>query len=144
MVTNHKHAGLGRALAVLLIAVGTGAAGTAVPAVEKAPAADAPLVVSEARTLAPEGGRNPTVAWDRRSEAVYLAWAQEIPGSVPQGKDGKKADPRLEVRIARSDDGGRSFAPPVVASRAGRPGRVLHGEPDAGGRGPQGRGVCAL
>jgi len=49
---------------------------------------------------------------------VYLAWAQD-PGTVPQGKDGKKADPRLEVRVARSDDGGRSFAPPVMASSPG-------------------------
>ncbi len=114
MVTNHKHAGLGRALAILVIAVGAGAAGTAVPAVENAPAAAAPLVVSEARTLTPKGGRNPTVAVDHRSGAVYLAWAQEVPGPAP--KQGKKADPALQVRVARSDDGGRSFGLPVVAN----------------------------
>jgi hypothetical protein len=98
------------------IAVCACAAGTAAPAVEQAPAA-APLVVSEARTLAREGGRNPTLASDRRSGAVYLAWAQEIPGTARKDTDGKKTDPTLEVRVARSDDGGRSFGPPVVASR---------------------------
>ncbi len=117
MVTNHKHAELGRALAVLLIAAGAG--GTAVPAVENAPPAAAPLVVSEARTLAREGGRNPTVASDRRSGTVYLAWAQEVPRPAKKDKDGKKADPWLEVRVARSDDGGRSFGPPVVVSSPG-------------------------
>ncbi len=39
-----------------------------------------------------------------------------MPGTAPKDKDGKKADPKLEVRVARSDDGGRSFGPPVVAS----------------------------
>ncbi len=112
MITTPKHAGLGRALTVLLIAAGAAAA----PAAEKAPTAAAPLLLSEARTLAREGGRNPTVASDRRSGAVYLAWAQEVPGAAAKGKDGKKADPRLEVRVARSDDGGKSFGPPVVAS----------------------------
>ena len=109
MVTKPKHA-----LTVLLVSVGAVTAGTQAPAVEKAPA-PAPLVRSEARTLAHEGGRNPTVAWDRRSGTVYLAWAQEVPATAQKDKD-RKADPRLEVRVARSDDGGRSFGPPAVAS----------------------------
>ena len=80
MVTKPKHA-----LTVLLVSVGAVTAGTQAPAVEKAPA-PAPLVLSEARTLAHEGGRNPTVAWDRRSGTVYLAWAQEVPGNCSEGQ----------------------------------------------------------
>ncbi|MGH8659501.1 MAG: sialidase family protein [Gammaproteobacteria bacterium] len=82
--------------------------------VERAPAAAPPLAVSKTLTLTPKGGRNPTVAADQRSGAVYLAWAQEIPGETV--KQGKKVDPVLQVLVARSDDGRRSFGPPVVVN----------------------------
>ncbi|MGH8474125.1 MAG: sialidase family protein, partial [Gammaproteobacteria bacterium] len=81
---------------------------------EKAPAAGPPLAVSKTLTFTPKGGRNPTVAMDQRSGAVYLAWAQEVTG--PVDKQHKKTDPVLQVLLARSDDGGRSFGPPVVAN----------------------------
>lgn len=66
MITRPENARLRRAFAILLIAAGP-AAGAALP-VDKPPAT--PLVVSAARALAPEGARNPTVAFDRRSGAV--------------------------------------------------------------------------
>jgi len=62
------------------------------------------LILSESVTVKQEGGRNPTVAVCPRSGTVYLAWAQEVPGTAPKDTDGKKADPRLEVRVARSGD----------------------------------------
>ena len=76
------------------------------------------LALSETLILKQTGGRNPTVAVDRQSGAVYLAWAQEAPGaqSEPAQKKGKKADPKLEVLLARSDDGGRHFGAPVVVN----------------------------
>ena len=117
MVTKSEAVGQRRALGVLLVAAVMGAASAAGSAVEKAPTGSH-LQVSEARTLVSEGGRNPTVASDRRSETVYLAWAQEVPGNPEVGKEGKKADPRIEVRVSRSEDGGRGFGPPVVASSA--------------------------
>ena len=104
---------------LLLMGIGLATANVWAEAAPTAQAAAAPLTLSESLTVKQEGGRNPTVAVCPRSRTVYLAWTQEIPGTVPQGKDGKKADPRLEVRVARSDDGGRSFAPPVVASAPG-------------------------
>ncbi len=81
-----------------------------------APAAVAPLVLSEALTLKQAGGRNPTVAVDRRAGTVYLAWAQEVPEAppAPPEKNGERADPKLQVLLARSDDGGRRFETPVV------------------------------
>jgi hypothetical protein len=74
------------------------------------------LVASETRMVSQSGGRNPTVAVDRRSGAVYLAWAQEPP--VPADQTARHAERRLEVLVARSGDGGRSFSAPVVASAA--------------------------
>ena len=62
------------------------------------------MILSESVTVKQEGGRNPTVAVCPRSGTVYLAWAQEVPGTAPKDTDGKKADPRLEVRVARSGD----------------------------------------
>lgn len=83
-----------------------------------APAAVPPLVLSETLTLRQAGGRNPTVAVDRRAGTVYLAWAQEVPGAppAPLEKNGERADPKLQVLLARSDDGGRHFGPPVVVN----------------------------
>lgn len=80
--------------------------------------ASAPLVVSEAIMVEPEGARNPTVAVDRRTGTVYLAWAQEGPGAPPEAsvKNGKKPDAKLQVLLARSDDGGRHFGTPVVVN----------------------------
>ncbi len=72
-------------------------------AVEKAPAAGPPLAVSKALILTPKGRRNPTIAADRHSGAVYLAWAQEVPG--PAAKQGKKADPgRGSGHVGRRDE----------------------------------------
>jgi hypothetical protein len=71
------------------------------------------LAVSDARTVAT--GRNATVAVDRRTGAVYLAFATEVADAAPPA-NGKKADPKLEARLARSTDGGRSFGPSVVVS----------------------------
>ncbi len=100
--------------AILLVIAALCGSSPAALDVEKAPAAGPPLAVSNTLTLTPKGGRNPTVAADRRSGAVYLAWAQEVPG--PAAKQGKKADPVLQVLVARSDNGGRSFGPPVVVN----------------------------
>ncbi|MCI0668384.1 MAG: glycoside hydrolase [Methylococcaceae bacterium] len=76
------------------------------------------LILSDAVLIGPSGGRNPNVAVDPNTGAVYLAWAQEVIDAVaaPPLKDGKKADPKLEVRLARSDDGGRHFGAPVVVN----------------------------
>lgn len=93
-------------------------------AAKKAPAAKSlALEASTALMLAPQGARNPTVAVDARSGTVYLAWAQELPGPADEpGKPadpGEKADPVLQAQVARSDDGGKSFGPPVPANPPG-------------------------
>ncbi len=81
-----------------------------------------PLSISKPLSLRPEGGLNPTAATDAASGAVYLAWAQEAPAPHGQGSEHEaqgsehKEDPVLQVLVARSDDGGRSFAEPVVAN----------------------------
>jgi nucleotide-binding universal stress UspA family protein len=103
-----------------LIGVALAALGAGAPWAEEAvPGLSSPaLVLSEAIALAPAGGRNPTVAVDRRTGAAYLAWAQEVAGAAPQApaKKGMKPDPKLEVLLARSDDGGRHFGTPIVVN----------------------------
>ena len=75
------------------------------------------LAVSDAMTIETQGSHNATVAVDRRTGAVYLAWAKEVAdAAAPAPATGKKADPRLEARLARSTDGGRSFAASVAVS----------------------------
>jgi hypothetical protein len=96
--------GSGAALAVLLLA-------------PDATPGTAPLVASETRIVSQAGGRNPTVAVDPRSGAVYLAWAQEHPGAAK--KDANGPEHTLQVLVARSDDGGRRFGPAVVVSADG-------------------------
>ncbi|MGH8614742.1 MAG: sialidase family protein [Gammaproteobacteria bacterium] len=109
--THARSAGL---FAILLVTAALCGPNPAALAVEKAPAARPSLAVSKTLTLTPEGARNPTVAADQRSGALYLAWAQEVPG--PPAKQGKKADPVLQVLVARSDDGGLHFEPPVMVN----------------------------
>ncbi len=74
------------------------------------------LAVAAPITLAPASARNPTVAVDGRTGTVYLAYAREIPGAAPlaTARQLKRPDPKLEVVLARSDDGGRSFGAPVT------------------------------
>lgn len=72
------------------------------------------LSLSEPVTVVPDGALNPTTAFDPKSGAVYVAWAEEIPGAAqPEGKD-----QQVRAVVARSDDGGRTFSGPVVASGA--------------------------
>ncbi|MGH9024224.1 MAG: sialidase family protein [Acidimicrobiia bacterium] len=52
---------------------------------------------------------------DPASKAVYLSWAKEMPAR-PVPKGAKEADPLLQAVVARSDDGGKTFGQPVVAS----------------------------
>lgn len=103
-------------LAVLGILLAAAACGSnpAERTEDNAPASAQPLAISKTLTLNPKDGRNPTAGIDQRSGAVYLAWAQEVPGRA--AKNGKKADPVRQVLVARSDDRGRSFNPPVAAS----------------------------
>jgi hypothetical protein len=74
------------------------------------------LVVSTPKSIEPANARNPTVAVDRSTGTVYLAWAREVPGAAPMptARQHKRADPKLEVVLARSDDGGKSFGPGIV------------------------------
>ncbi|MGH9022329.1 MAG: sialidase family protein, partial [Acidimicrobiia bacterium] len=82
------------------------------------------LALSEPLTVLPEGGLNPTVVVDAASSAVYAAWAQEVPhakGAAHEeeaSQDDSHGDPVLQVVVARSQDGGKTFADPVVASPA--------------------------
>lgn len=99
-----------------------GGGGTAATSAEKgrvvagdeiaAPAELAGLSLSEPTVVAPAGALNPTTAYDPKSGAVYVAWAEETPGTAqPEGKD-----QQVRAVVARSDDGGRTFSAPVVAS----------------------------
>ncbi len=47
------------------------------------PAKLAALSLAEPNVVAPAGARNPTVAFDPSSGAIYLAWAREVPGPTP-------------------------------------------------------------
>ncbi len=77
-----------------------------------APTELAGLTLSEPTVVAPAGALNPTTARDPTSGAVYVAWAEEVPGAAqPEGKD-----QQVRAVVARSDDGGNTFAAPVVAS----------------------------
>ncbi|EAR20299.1 sialidase/neuraminidase family protein [Nitrococcus mobilis] len=58
-------------------------------------------------TLQQAGGVDPTLAFDGRTGALYVAWARRT--------DAAETAP-LEVVVARSDDGGHRFADPVVVS----------------------------
>lgn len=104
-----------RLLVLLMASASASAAGLEVAPLAQAIAAPS-LVLSEPLTLKREGARNPTAAIDRRSGVLYLAWAQEVPGPAAKEKDDKKIDPKLQVLLARSTDGGRQFGPPVVVS----------------------------
>jgi hypothetical protein len=105
---------------IALAAIAGIAAAAAAPAAvgaENAPK----LARSEPITLSPKGGHGATVAVDPRNGAVYLAWAQKDAEAPKTGEASKhsKSDASLRVLVARSDDGGRSFGAPVVASRPG-------------------------
>ncbi|MGH9003170.1 MAG: sialidase family protein, partial [Acidimicrobiia bacterium] len=78
-----------------------------------APEELAELTLSPLLDVVPEGGMNPTTAYDPKSGAVYLAWAETIPG-VPQPVAGH--DQEVRAVVVRSDDGGKTFSAPVVAS----------------------------
>ncbi|MCO6440369.1 MAG: exo-alpha-sialidase [Nitrococcus mobilis] len=92
----------------------------ALAVVEVAPAAQAAaaaLELSEPVTLTRADARNPTMAVDRRSGTVYLAWAQETPGTDAAAKGGEQGDdPEVQALLARSEDGGRRFGAPVVVN----------------------------
>jgi hypothetical protein len=81
-------------------------------------AVDPSLVLSEASAVGQKSGRNPTLAFDSHSGTVYLAWAQEVRAAPSDAASapGKKHDPKLQVLLARSQDGGRHFGAPVVVS----------------------------
>ncbi|MGH9042912.1 MAG: sialidase family protein [Acidimicrobiia bacterium] len=77
-----------------------------------APAKLAELSTSSPVAVVPDGALNPTTAYDPKSKAIYVAWAEEIPGAAqPDGKD-----QQVRAVVARSDDGGKTFSAPVVAS----------------------------
>ncbi len=73
------------------------------------PAQLAGLSLADPAVAVPAGARNPTVALDRGSGVVYLAYAREVPGADP-------AEPLLQAVVARSVDQGRTFSEPVVVN----------------------------
>ena len=79
---------------------------------------DGVVMVSKALTLTPEKGLNPTVAVDAKSGAVFLSWAEEVE-PAPGASGGEAEAATWRAVVARSDDGGATFGPPVVASAAG-------------------------
>lgn len=99
-----------------------------------APAQLAGLTLSEPVVVVPDGALNPTTAFDPKSGAVYVAWAEEIPGAVQA--DGK--DQQVRAVVARSDDGGRTFSAPVVASGAADHVRTYTISPTQVAAGPSG------
>jgi hypothetical protein len=74
-----------------------------------APAKLAGLSLADPEVVVPAGARNPTVALDRASGTLYLAFAREIPGPDPD-------EPVLQAVVARSTDQGRTFSEPVVVN----------------------------
>jgi hypothetical protein len=118
MVFSHRYR-LAAALAALAITSGAGGAlaEDARRAPER-PSEPGRLTVSDAMTIETQGAHNATVAVDRRTRAVYLAFAKEVADAAAPAAagGGKKADPRLEARLARSTDGGRSFGASVAVS----------------------------
>ncbi|HXW71116.1 MAG TPA: sialidase family protein [Methylocella sp.] len=76
------------------------------------------LVLSESVTVEQAGGHYPTVAVDRSTGSVHVAWTQDVQvvaGAEP-AKNGRKHDPNGQVLLARSDDGGRHFGTSVVVT----------------------------
>lgn len=103
--------------ALLLAGMGLAGAIAVAEAAPEAQAAAAALALSEPITVKRAGARNPTVAVDKRSGAVYLAWAQETPKADLAAKDGEQqVDPEVQVLLARSEDGGHHFSIPVVVN----------------------------
>lgn len=101
------------ALAGLGFTGATALAGKALAGHVAAPA----LELSEPVTVERAEARNPTVAVDARSGTVYLAWAQEAPGTDPAAKGGEREyDPAVQALLARSEDGGHHFATPTVVN----------------------------
>jgi hypothetical protein len=103
------------AVSVLISAVAWSDENSSIAATEELEIPLSRIVLSEAAAIAPEGGRNPTVAVDPKSGTVYLAWAQEVADSASNAAadDAKPADPRLQAMLVHSDDGGRRFGDPV-------------------------------
>ncbi|MDN5871145.1 MAG: glycoside hydrolase [Nitrococcus sp.] len=66
----------------------------------------APLELSEV-TKVVEAGVGQTMALDAESETVYMAWGRPAPGSEEQA---------MQVVVAHSTDGGKTFSEPVVVS----------------------------
>ncbi len=106
------------AVFVFYSAITKGAEDPAAAKTTPAPILVSALILSEAAMLAPAGGRNPSVAVDANTGTVYLAWAQEVTDAPPTraSKDAKKADPKLQALLVRSDDGGRHFGEPVAVN----------------------------
>ncbi len=71
----------------------------------------AALGVSKTMTVA-DRSMNPTTSYDPESGSLYMAWAREKPGHAHHPDE----DPVLETVVARSDDDGKTFSKPVVAS----------------------------
>jgi nucleotide-binding universal stress UspA family protein len=105
-----------------------------------APSAAVSLVLTDKVTISEAGARNPTVAVDRGSGTVYLAWAREVPGAAPvsTARQRMRPDPKLEVLFARSDDGGRSFGKPIVLNTAQDKVQSASVSPTQVGVGPKG------
>lgn len=126
-------------LAMILL-VSAAISGPAGLRAESAPNESAKLARSEPITLSPSGGHGATVAVDPRNGAVYLAWAQKdatAPNSG-EGRAKRKSDAALRVLVARSEDGGRRFGAPAVASRPGDHVRAFTVSPARVAVGPQG------
>ena len=67
------------------------------------------LSLGDPNVVVPAGALNPTVALDRASDTLYLAFGREVPGPDPD-------EPVLQAVVARSADQGKTFSEPVVVN----------------------------
>ncbi len=117
----------GLVTAVLLVAAACTSSpegkGTA-PDARTAGAKSGNLETSKPLNLQESGGSNPTVAVDSKGDTIHLAWTRQAPGSAPaEGHSHEEGGHQeggvpLQVVVARSSDGGRTFSDPMVASGA--------------------------
>lgn len=108
------------ALAALLVAGCTDAEEAAAEAVQGEAAQAAAEVqiperldaldLSEVNEIA-EAGVGQTMVFDPKSGTVYMAWGRQAPEQAAKGED-----PAMQVMVARSTDGGKTFTDPVVVS----------------------------
>jgi len=67
------------------------------------------LSLADPKVVVPAGALNPTVALDKASGTLYLAFTREVPGPDP-------TEPVLQAVVARSTDRGQTFSEPVVVN----------------------------